>query len=280
MPANSISIDQPLTVDSWDAGQLRVNVAEKEWLQTQGLNSFEALWALQPKDVYRQVGERVTSRHELPSPSGTRVVYVKRHGRITWKERLKSWSRLQWPVWGARPEWEAILAFHRHGVPTMTPIACGESQGRSLLMTAGLENCVRLDHWLESAESRTLEQKDLRRQMLRTLAGIVRRMHAAGYHHQDLYLCHILWPETRDPDQLYVIDLGRVQRHAFWNASRWVAKDLSQLLYSSPNCTMSERLRFFREYLQRSIQPRDRRLIRWLIWKAKRIERHTRRHGL
>ncbi|MBI1347389.1 hypothetical protein GC163_14010 [bacterium] len=274
------SAGQTLAIDAWGAGRLLVNATEAAWLTEQGLTTIDAVFHLKADDVYRQVGERVTSRHELPSASGPRVVYIKRHGAITWKERLKAYSRLSWPAWGARPEWEAIVAFHRLGVPTMTPILCGEQAGRSILMTASLEDCTRLDHWFASAESRDVSQRSVRQQILLSLADMVRRMHTAGYHHQDLYLCHVLWAKAEHPVRLYLIDLGRVQRHSAWTARRWRAKDLAQLLYSAKDCTRAEQLRFLRTYLQRPLRKSDRRLIRWLMWKAQRIGRHTRRHGL
>jgi len=280
MTTPAVAETPPIAIDVWDNGRLLVNRDAAAWLQSMGFTTVESLLALEAQDVYRQVGERVTSRHEFPGDPAPRVVYIKRHGRITWKERIKAWTRLQTPAWGARPEWDAIVAFHQHGLPTMTPIACGEQQGQSLLMTASLEDCTRLDHWLASPESREPSQQAQRRQVLTTLAQLVRRMHAAGYHHQDLYLCHVLWPRHQGPLLLYLIDLGRVQRHARWSARRWISKDLAQLLYSAKDCSKAEQLRFLRNYLQRSLSTADRYWVRWLRWKAERIGRHTRRHGL
>lgn len=280
MTPSSATSSDAVSIEVWDQGRLLVNRDYADWLRQQGLTTVAAFFALAAQDVYRQVGERVTSRHQFSHASETRVVYVKRHGRLTWKERAKAWSRGQIPAWGARPEWDAIVEFHRLGIPTMMPIACGEQDGRSILMTAALEDCTRLDHWFATAESRWPDQQATRQHLLTTLAHLVRQMHAAGYHHQDLYLCHVLWPNARGPALLYLIDLGRVQRHSRWTAGRWIAKDLAQLLFSAKDCSRSEQLRFLRTYLQRPLQPRDRRLIRWLRWKAARIGRHTQRHGL
>lgn len=268
-----------IRVLQWDEGRLQVNAEFAEWLRALGLTTAAAFWELGDGEVYRRVGERVTSRLELTVAGATRSVYLKRHGRLPWRERLKSWSRLQTPVWGARPEWTAILEFHRLGLPTMTPIAMGERDGRSFLLTDALQDCARLDHWL--ADSAPAAQNGgVRRRVLEALAAFARRLHASGWHHQDFYLCHVLWPSGAPPERLHVIDLGRVQRHGGWLGRRWIVKDLAQLHYSAQAATRAECCRFLRSYLGRPLRAGDKSLVRCILRKSARIARHSQKNGL
>lgn len=266
-----------IDVQLWDDGNLRVNAAFADWLRKLNLTTAADFDRLSDGEVYRRVGERVTSRMELPDRDRVRSVYLKRHGPLTWRERLKAWARLQTSVWGARPEWEAILEFHRLGLPTMTPIACAEFDGRSFLLTDALEDCERLDHWLARDQQ---NQPTLRRQIAQAVASFARRLHDSGWHHQDLYLCHWLWPKQSPPDDLHVIDLGRVQRHSPLSARRWIIKDLAQLHYSSHDATLAERCRFLRAYLGRPLCASDKSLVRSILRKSAQIARHSRKNGL
>jgi heptose I phosphotransferase len=269
-----------IEIEHWDDGRLRINAAFAGWLRALGLTSVAAFDRRSDGEVYRRVGERITSRLELPHPDGVRAVYLKRHGRLPFRERLKAWGRLQTPVWGARPEWDAILEFHRLGLPTMTPIACGEADGRSFLLTDALENCERLDHWLARHKAPSLADGALRRQLTRSVADVARRLHDSGWHHQDLYLCHWLWPAGASTERLHLIDLGRVRRHAGWSARRWIVKDLAQLHYSAHDATPGECWRFLRSYLGRPLCSRDKSLVRSILRKSAQIARHSQKNGL
>ncbi len=279
-PLISSMATAPIEVVAWDAGRMLVNAAFAPLLQRFGLTTAASVLALGRGEVYREVGERVTSRHEFAVDGRVQAVYLKRHGPITWRERWKAWTKLRAPVWGARPEWDAVLEFHRLGIPTMTPIACGELDGRSWLLTDALEHCVRLDHWFAGASPTCPINRRVRHAVIERMAQLTRHMHVSGWHHQDLYWCHVLWPQGTPPEHLHVIDLGRVQPHSATLGRRWVIKDLSQLLFSSKSLTAAEKLRFLRCYLGRRLTARDKRLVRRLRWKAGRIERHSQRHGL
>lgn len=275
-----IAAGTAISVLDWDAGRLLVNADYADWLRDLGRTTADAWLTLEDGEVYRAVGERVTSRQQFPHAGTVTAVYRKRHGRLTWRECWKSYVRLQRPVWGARPEWDAILEFHRLGIPTMTPILCAEVDGRSCLVTAELANCHRLDHWFRDHPGSTTQAQRLRRDVVTRMAMLTQRLHRAGWHHQDLYWCHVLWPVDSPPTELHLIDLGRVQPHRGWNSRRWIVKDLAQLQFSSSALSATEQLRFLRTYLGRRLTARDRPLIRQILRKAARIARHTSRHGL
>jgi hypothetical protein len=104
----------------------------------------------------------------------------------------------------------------------------------------------------------------------------VRRFHAAGYNHRDLYCCHLFVREAA-PGRfaMRMIDLQRVQ-HRRWLRRRWIVKDLAQLAWSVPRdriqCT--QKLAFIRRYLGvAKLRPCDKRLIREVLAKLQFMER-------
>lgn len=264
---------------TWDEGRLKVHAAFAPLLRRCGLTTFEDVYHLPLESVARRVGERVTGRIVLADESGPQAFFLKRHGPPRWREYWKAWARLTQPVLGARAEWQAMLWFQELRIPAPLPVILGESEGRSLTLATAIEPHTRLDHWWEDPAADAVWRDPLvRRHWLNKLAAVVRHLHASGLHHQDLYLCHLLLTPAR-PSELTVIDLGRVQRQPRL-ARRWRVKDLAQLHFSSPQATLTERLRFLRAYLGRRLIRSDRTWIRQIHGKAARIARHTNRHGL
>jgi heptose I phosphotransferase len=193
---------------------------------------------------------------------------------------LKPLFRLTLPMLGARHEWDAILRFGAAGIATMTPVAYGRRDGRSFVVTAALDGCTKLsDLARESLGGPNHAQ--LRREMIAAVAGIARSMHAAGMHHQDFYLAHLLLRKGAESDEprVYVIDLGRA-RAVRKLAGRWIVKDLAQLDYSAGLLSRSERMRFLRAYLGRRLDAGDGRLIRRISRKSAAIARHSTRNRL
>lgn len=116
-----------------------------------------------------------------------------------------------------------------------------------------------------------------RKAFIGEVASLVRRFHAAGYRHRDLYLAHIFL----SGQTLYLIDLHRAFKPRLLK-HRYTIKDLSQLHYSSPGdrVTQTDRLRFFRAYTGRSdLTFFDRMTLRQIYRKAWRMADHDLRHG-
>lgn len=267
----------PIGWSAWDGGRMLVNDVFADLLTRHSLETFVSLSRHAGGTLVRAAGPRVTTRFELDAGDGSapRSFYLKRHAPVALAQRLKPWLRLTPAVFGARPEWEAILKFHAAGVPTVTPVAFGSDEGHSWLLLAGLESSQDL---LDLTQSNT-DAEELRR-WTRELAEIAARMHAAGLHHQDFYLNHVLLcPSESGTSELRVIDLGRAREQRPLNL-RWILKDLSQLNYSARHLPCSVRLRFLRNYLGRPLNKSDRRMIWWLQRKAEQIARHSAKHGL
>lgn len=275
----------PIAWSLWDGGRMRVNDVFSGLLRRAGLQTFAAVAELPGGEIVRSAGPRVTARIVLGEGPERRTFYLKRHAPVRLGERVKPWLRLNSGVFGARPEWEALLKFHAAGLPTITPVACGEEGEHSWLLTESLDSRQDLLDWTRklvsrSCDSRGWEGDSQLRRYLYDLAEIARTMHDAGLHHQDFYLNHILICETaKGVPELRVIDLGRVREQQPLS-QRWILKDLSQLNYSARHLTCRTRLRFLRQYLGRPFNESDRRLIWWLEQKAAQIARHTDKHRL
>ena len=288
--------------ESFDGGRLTLNRAFVDVFDSHGMLTFDALMNHSGGSVAKNLlRERTTTRFELTaheadaSPEGptccaSRVrsrsertpfaFYIKRHSPPPMKEYLKPLLRLTWPILGARNEWNALLRFHAAGIATMVPGALGESRGHSFLVTQAIEGCDKLSHWMD-AHLVQPRVEDLRtaRGLIAEIATIARTMHGEGMHHQDFYLTHLLAPKDDVRAGLYVIDLGRVRRHAQLSR-RWIVKDLAQLNYSATHATPADRLRFMTAYLGRPVDAADRPLIRRVLRKSSAIARHSRKNRL
>lgn len=120
-------------------------------------------------------------------------------------------------------------------------------------------------------------------------AGLAARLHAAGLHHRDLYLCHFFVKRGSDEGVgwgVRLIDAGRVGRLSGWGWGwgggvlwrRWVVKDLAQFVYSLREFAVAEGE--VREWLGRYAAaggPAWGGMWSAVVRKADRIGRHDRR---
>ena len=102
------------------------------------------------------------------------------------------------------------------------------------------------------------------RDIVAGVADVARTMHAAGLHHQDFYLTHLMVPQRGPAATIHVLDLGRV-RFQPRLARRWIVKDLAQLNYSAAGVSASDRLRFLTRYLGHRPTRDDRPLVTRIV---------------
>jgi len=281
-----------------DGGRLHVNETFQPILEAASLITLDAIMAFEGGETSRLAPGRSTVRVELPDlAGGTRTLYIKRHTRPALRTKIRRTLGLGLPLSMAAREARNIVRLTDVGIPTMRCAAIGEefaNSGRreqSCLITEEVPDAVQADVYFENTfgEEHSREAVAAKRQLIRALARLVRRFHASGFVHRDLYLCHILVrPQPSANPILHLIDLQRVERQRRGVRRRRIVKDLAALLFSSwPSpathiCsrvfTDADRLCFAREYFETPhLMPQQKCLIRRVVRKARRIARHEQR---
>ncbi len=252
-------------------------------LGANGLDTFERVMAASGGEVFRDFPGRRTVRLELKMTDGAKLgVFLKRYesNYLSPVRRLLRWVR--WP--GAEDEafreWRMLHHVRSLGISTARPVAVGQERPgaaatRSFLMTAEIPDSVEASTWVEKLPPSE------RGHFLARVAGLARRFHAAGLVHKDYYLSHVLVSAgTADPE-LHLIDLQRVVTPCCWR-SRWVAKDLGALAYSTWNAGAS-RTQILRAYLAycgtARLEPAMRRIARQALRRVAWLRTRQPRHG-
>lgn len=256
---------------------------------------FERLW--QDKDpfaevdliqgkVYRQLEARRTLRFEIDGKG----YFLKSHKGVGWREIVKNLLQLRLPILGAANEKNAILKLEEAGVATMSMAACGSrglnpARQESFIVTEAIEPSISLEDL--AIEWRTQPPTAVeKRQYIRAVAEITRRMHAAGVNHRDFYICHFLLSSAEGAESLdlKLIDLHRALIHSDM-PFRWRLKDLASLYYSAFDVPLTQRdkLRFIRCYsgvpLREALQ-RDAVLWKKVRKKARKLYKKALRKGI
>jgi len=256
-------------------GELLFNAEFSRLLHENNIESFSDLWDIAGEPVKKKLAIRGTERVYLKSGSTRTEAYIKRYLPLPAKEYFKAITSFR-PFFpdGAMHEWEAIISFHQAGIPTMKPIAAGmDKQGRSVLLTLGIQNYTRasklLKEWLNNDE-----KNSDRRRLIVNIAELAGKMHAAKFAHQDFYLVHLFVLENFD---VMPIDLQRVIMGRQFGR-RWRIKDLGQLLYSAWDLTtLKEKIIFWQKYTDIAGKEiyKDKRLIRAVVRKAEHIRNRS-----
>lgn len=228
---------------------------------------------------------RSTARFRIKGRGGSLSVYLKRHERIPWPDRLRAWLL---PGRGHSPasaEWVHLNSVRTLGIDVPEPVAVGERFGpwgrlRSYLIVADLVGSEELNVIVPKLAERLDPPAfaALKRRLIRKMARVAATLHKANLFHKDFYLCHFFL-DTNDYDRLTLIDLHRLGRHR-WIAGRWRRKDLAQLLYSTRNVAGiddRDRQRFWMHY--RRACNLGRRESAAIVRKADRYLAHNRSGG-
>jgi len=226
------------------------------------------------------------SFHIGSEQQGTFVTaYLKRYEAAPIIVQVKNWichRRLQSL---AQCEFETARDLQAVGIGTPQTIAYGWEWGlvgekKSFVITRGISNAQALERRLPDCFAEDVKRDRLqeRRSFIAALAGFVRKFHAAGWCHRDLYLSHIFYDGS---GRFYLIDLARAFRPLVLRR-RYRIKDIAQLFYSAPGryFTRTDRLRFYLAYVgRRKLNKTDKALIRRVLRRAIRMARHDERHG-
>lgn len=139
--------------------------------------------------------------------------------------------------------------FEDAGIPTAPLVAHGNlHDGRSFVIFDDLAGY--------SPADKLLQRGTPFQPLLEPTADLAARLHDAGVHHRDLYLCHFMAKADGDRVDLKLIDTARVKRlPGFLTRQRWIVKDLAQFWYSTLKLPVSDAQRT--AWLERYVAQRE-----------------------
>ena len=231
----------------------RAEAAHAEVVRVQVGDRLADLESLPGVEVLKRNLVRTVLR--VPLAGGGRVI-VKRYvvqGALDWIKYAVVPSR-------AMAEWVIGRALAEAGIPTAVPLAMAERRsvvlGDAALVTREIEDALHLNAYVAAHFA---EPSALRTALYDELARVVRRLHDAGFVHNDLHGGNLLVNGPPDAPQIHVIDLHSVGHSSRPAAGRrWF--DILKLLHSMLTCsTLAERERICRVY-EETGQPSGTRL--------------------
>ena len=262
-----------------DQGRLLVQKRWQDLFSREGLESFQDFMTVKKGEILGQRAGRVRMRIKLDSPEGQKVFYLKRYHRPRWFRRLAIVLGLSRSK--GRQELTNIFHLEKAGLATVAAAAVGEAGPKegSFILVEELNGYQPLHEFLNDFMAAPERPKVLRgkRELIRAVAQYVRKMHAAGMDHRDLYLCHFFLRPEQPAQSLRLIDLQRIKKSRGLRRRHGFVKDLAALNYSADHTaiTRTDRLRFALEYLGRQhLSWRDRLLLRSVFRKTCRIRQH------
>ena len=217
-------------------------------LDLHGLDSFEALWALQLNPVDEPNTERggwsSVCRLELKGDNAdTETFYLKRqcnHQSLSWRRPLGE------PTFAR--EWRNIYLYQQRGIPALTAAFFAErnsAEGRqAVLMTRALDDYAPLSVYLEQWQQLPAERRE---QMLGCIGEAVAQLHGAGLTHHCLYPKHI-YIALDQVEPVRFIDLEKTRTQLLVWRER--VADLDALLRRCKSWVEDDRELFLREYLR------------------------------
>jgi hypothetical protein len=139
--------------------------------------------------------------------------------------------------------------------------------GRSFFITEDLAGYRAADKLIDAGTSFEA--------LLAPTADLAGKLHRAGLHHRDLYLCHFFAKVQGGDVDVRLIDVARVARFGRLLRRRWIVKDLAQFSYSTlaHGAAISDehRRRWLNRYAGHEPSPR---FVRAIERKVRAIGRH------
>lgn len=164
----------------------------------------------------------------------------------------------------ARRAFKATLMLERNGFRAPLIVAMGEYkfnflERENFLLTAEVENAKQIHQFIpDNLKYFTTEQLNDLRQLIRTFGRTVGKLHAAGIFHGDLRLGNVLVRREQDGWHIFFIDNERTRKFRRLPA-RLRLKNLVQANMLISDCiTKTDRMRFFKSYLEENIDIRGR----------------------
>lgn len=201
-------------------------VADSEYslLETHGLASFDALWALQLQAVDEPNTERGGWSSVYRLELGECAFYLKRQSNHLTRSLLHPFGE---PTFAR--EFRNILRYAELGIPAMQAAFFAErrlpGERRAVLLTRALDGWQDLEYWLANWQTlNSVRQAGI----LRACGELARRVHQAGQVHGCFYPKHIFLREQGGGFDGQLIDLEKTRPLLFGQRDR--VKDLEPLL--------------------------------------------------
>ena len=242
------------------ANPVQVTPAYQPLIRAIGLDA-EGVFAHPDIVAWRKLPDRENCTLDVTSPeAGGRVrLHIKRHHA----------SRRSRP---AEEEVGGYRLLQQEHIPTAPLVAWGRlADGRSFVITEDLYGYTPADKLIAAGAPFD--------RLLEPTADLAAKLHNAGLHHRDLYLCHFMAKAEGDAADLKLIDVARVRRlPSFLTRRRWIVKDLAQFWYSTLALpiTGEQRTAWLARYAHRRALGEPTALRRSIERKARWIERHDR----
>ncbi|HTD66871.1 MAG TPA: lipopolysaccharide kinase InaA family protein [Candidatus Limnocylindria bacterium] len=223
----------------------------REIFAANGLSKFDDFWdwkvALFEQPNTDRGGWSGVARCELRLPNGGTIrVFLKRQENHVTRTLLH-------PVRGiptfAR-EFQNIMRYRAHAIPSVTPLyfASRQEDGkqRAILLTEELAGFRSLDEWHRDWQQIPPSPR-LRRAVIRSVADLLRQIHAHGLRHNCFYPKHIFVRlDSAERVESRAIDLEKTKHSPF---RHWRMNDLGTLNRHAAGWSRADRVRFFKEYL-------------------------------
>jgi len=234
-------------------------------------------------ETYRRIFSQIGFKPEMIFTSPAVVAWRKLPDRenCTWdisadgnriRLHVKRFPPMRWSP--AKLETEGYHVLKSHGIQTASVAAWGIlKDGRSFIATEDLAGFTPADKLIESGIPFD--------RLLVPTADLAARLHGAGLHHRDLYLCHFLAKveEDRAPE-LRLIDAARVgPLPGALMRRRWIIKDLAQFWYSTQALPVSDAQRdaWLTRYCEQTKIARFESLKKSIFRKSNAIGAHDRK---
>jgi tRNA A-37 threonylcarbamoyl transferase component Bud32 len=230
----------------------------RDWLRAQGLATFSALADCAAGTVVKTA--RSTEVRRLPLAG--RTVFIKKY----WANNFRQlWSgALRGAFFGktkARREYDNLLQLRAWGFDAPAPVAYGEERRagwvvRSCLVSEAIPEALSLDEFFVRCQARRSTEEPT---LLPALADYVRRLHARGFVHHDLYWRNIIL-SGNSRDHFFLLDAHK-------GGPGDPAQDLAALDAAAPFFfRRADRLRFFLRYRHHNkLTPDDKSLLRRIL---------------
>lgn len=253
----------------------------REQLRACGLDSVGAV--MNCMGHHLAAWSRTSDTIRYDPPCGGTSLFIKRYHYPTWRRRFRGMLRgTFFKSSRARNEFRVLRLMRQLGIHAVRPVAFGERRYAHFLrfcflITEAVPNAMALSTFIQSiADRKTAEEtRNLRREILTSLAREIRHMHAAGFVHRDLFYRNVLIRSLPgDRFEYYFLDASVGRRIRIPQRRQdSIVGDLAALGAVAPHfCSKSDQLRFLLEYLGVDrLDPEDRAWLRRVQQRSDRL---------